>query len=111
MLKAVFFDLDGTLLPLDEEKFTKLYFGLMCQRMAPFGYNKEELINVIWSGTKKMYLNDGTKTNEEVFWDEFVKFYGVDKLQDKETIDEFYKEEFRKTIERCQSPILKVIFS
>lgn len=101
MLKAVFFDLDGTLLPLDEEKFTKLYFGLMCQRMAPFGYNPEELINVIWSGTKKMYLNDGTKTNEEVFWDEFVKFYGVDKLKDKDTVDEFYKEEFRKTKEGC----------
>ena len=27
MLKAVFFDLDGTLLPLDEEKITKLYLA------------------------------------------------------------------------------------
>ena len=25
MLKAVFFDLDGTLLPLNEDEFTKLY--------------------------------------------------------------------------------------
>ena len=101
MLKAVFFDLDGTLLPLDEEKFTKLYFGCMCQRMAPFGYNKEELRNVIWSGTKKMYLNDGTKTNEEVFWDVFKTHYGMDKMKDKDYVDGFYTNEFKKTKDSC----------
>ena len=45
MLKAVLFDLDGTLLPMDEEKFTKGYFGMLCQKLAPFGYDSEELVN------------------------------------------------------------------
>ena len=101
MLKAVFFDLDGTLLPLNEDEFTKLYFGMLCKRMAPFGYNPEELVNVIWTGTKKMYLNDGTKTNEEVFWKTFEEFYGKEKLKDKDFIDEFYTNEFRKTKNSC----------
>lgn len=101
MLKAVFFDLDGTLLPLNEDEFTKLYFGMLCQRMAPFGYKPEELVNVIWAGTKKMYMNDGTKTNEEVFWDTFVEFYGTDKLKDKDSVDEFYTHEFKQTKNSC----------
>lgn len=29
LLKAVLFDLDGTLLPMDEEKFTNGYFELL----------------------------------------------------------------------------------
>lgn len=29
MLKAVLFDLDGTLLPMDEKEFTEYYFGLL----------------------------------------------------------------------------------
>lgn len=101
MLKAVFFDLDGTLLPLNEEKFTKLYFGMLCQKMAPLGYKPDELVDVIWTGTKKMYMNDGTKTNEEVFWEAFENFYGKDKLNDKNFIDEFYTNEFRATKNSC----------
>ena len=58
MLKAVFFDLDGTLLPLDEYLFIKIYFKLLCERLAPLGYEPEKLVKVIWGGTKKMYQND-----------------------------------------------------
>ena len=82
MLKAVFFDLDGTLLPLNEEEFTKIYFGLLSKRMIPLGYEPEELISVIWAGTKAMYKNDGIKTNEEVFWDVFKSHYGIEKMKD-----------------------------
>lgn len=112
MLKAVFFDLDGTLLPLNEEEFTKIYFGLLSKRMIPLGYEPEELISVIWAGTKAMYKNDGIKTNEEVFWDVFKSHYGIEKMKDKEYIDEFYTNEFRKTKESCEeNPLAKDIIS
>ena len=112
MLKAVFFDLDGTLLPLNEEEFTKIYFGLLSKRMIPLGYEPEELISVIWAGTKAMYKNDGIKTNEEVFWDVFKSHYGIEKMKDKEYIDEFYTNEFRKTKESCEeNPLAKNIIS
>lgn len=112
MLKAVFFDLDGTLLPLNEEEFTKIYFGLLSKRMIPLGYEPEELISVIWAGTKAMYKNDGIKTNEEVFWDVFKSHYGIEKYKDKEYIDEFYTNEFRKTKESCEeNPLAKDIIS
>ena len=50
MIKNIFFDLDGTLLPMDEEKFTKAYFSLLAKAVAPLGYESEKLINAVWKG-------------------------------------------------------------
>jgi len=101
MLKAVLFDLDGTLLPMDEEKFTKGYFGMLCQKLAPFGYNSEDLVSVIWAGTKEMIKNDGSRTNEQAFWDCFVKIYGEEKLKDKHLFADFYQNEFKAVKKFC----------
>lgn len=110
MLKAVFFDLDGTLLPLDEDLFIKLYFKLLCERLAPLGYEQEKLVKVIWGGTKKMYQNDGTITNEEAFWNNFKECYGEEKLKDKPYIDDFYLNEFNKVKASCgENPLAKEI--
>ena len=37
MLKAVLFDLDGTLLPMNEETFIPKYLDLLSTRMDPKG--------------------------------------------------------------------------
>ena len=87
MLKAVFFDLDGTLLPLDEDVFIKKYFSLLCRRMASLGYESDKLIKCIMDGTYAMMKNSGEKTNEEVFWNLFEERYGKEKLKDKAYID------------------------
>lgn len=102
MIKAVFFDLDGTLLPMDEDEFTKGYFALLCKKMCSFGYNKDELINAIWTGTKLMIKNNGSKTNEQVFWEYFEQAFGNDKLKDKILFDDFYNNEFKNTKMFCK---------
>ena len=33
MIKAIFFDLDGTLLPLNERKFAKIYFKTLYKKV------------------------------------------------------------------------------
>ena len=48
MKKAILFDLDGTLLPMDQDIFVKTYFGLMAKRMSQFGYKPDELIQTIY---------------------------------------------------------------
>lgn len=101
MLKAVLFDLDGTLLPMNEEEFTKGYFGLLSTKLANVGYEREKLINTVWSGTKAMLKNNGQKTNEQVFWEEFAKIYGDNKLIDKDLFDDFYTTDFKKTKVFC----------
>ena len=111
MIKAVFFDLDGTLLPMNEDEFIKIYFKLLAKRLMPLGYNPDDLIKVIWGGTNAMFNNDGCKTNEEVFWQYFLDFYGEDKIKsDRKIIDEFYTNEFKLTKNSCfENPLAREI--
>lgn len=102
MIKAVFFDLDGTLLPFNENEFVKVYFGLLAKKLNPLGYEKDRLVDCLWTGTKKMMMNDGSKTNEEVFWDYFAEVYGQEKLEDKEFINSFYTNEFKQVKSICK---------
>ncbi len=101
MIKAILFDLDNTLLPMDEDKFTKGYFAILCKKLEPFGYNSETLVNTIWAGTNAMIKNDGTITNEEAFWRVFEKQYGERSLKDKKVFDEFYQVDFSNTKMFC----------
>lgn len=93
-LKAVLFDLDGTLLPMDQDVFVKAYFGGISKKLAPHGYDPKELIGAIWQGTVAMIKNNGEKTNEEVFWNTFKGIYGEECLKDTTHFDKFYEENF-----------------
>ena len=100
-IKAILFDLDGTLLPMDQEIFTKAYFKLLAARLAPLGYEPQKLIQSIWAGTAAMVKNDGSCTNEEAFWRVFTEIYGNEAMKDKPCIDAFYSEEFGKAQSSC----------
>lgn len=99
--KAVLFDLDGTLLPMDQDVFVKTYFGTLSARMTQYGYDPQTLIATIWAGTKAMMKNDGTKQNSEVFWEKFLETYGADFENDRETFDDYYNNEFHSVREIC----------
>jgi len=94
--KVILFDLDGTLLPMDQEVFVKTYFGLLAQKLTPYGYDQKALINSIWLGTGAMVKNGGEKTNEEVFWDKFAGIFGENARKDLIYFDKFYNEDFDK---------------
>ncbi|MBP3431997.1 MAG: HAD family hydrolase [Clostridia bacterium] len=100
-IKVVLFDLDGTLLPLDQETFTKTYFGLLAQNLAPHGYEPQSLIQGIWAGTVAMVKNTGEKTNEEVFWDKFASIFGEESRNDLPYFDKFYQQDFDKVKISC----------
>ena len=93
-ITTVLFDLDGTLLPMDLEIFIQAYFGKIAARMASYGYEPKKLIESIWRGTGAMVKNNGSKTNEEAFWEVVATVYGDSVLNDKHLFDEFYIEEF-----------------
>lgn len=100
-ITTVLFDLDGTLLPMDQELFTKIYFKNLAAKLAPLGYEPEKLIDAIWKGTYAMYKNTGEVTNEEVFWKEFSAIYGEQAREDEPEFDRFYREDFIKAKEGC----------
>ena len=49
-IKVVLFDLDGTLLPMDQDEFVKAYFGGIAKKLAPYGYEPNKLVKSIWAG-------------------------------------------------------------
>ena len=101
MITTVFFDLDGTLLPMDQEKFVKSYLGRMAKKMAPHGYEPEMLVKSVWMGTGAMVKNDGSATNETVFWNVFDQLFGRDTRVDEPLFEEFYRNEFQAVKDDC----------
>lgn len=101
MLKAVLFDLDGTLLPMNQDAFTRGYFKSLAQKLLPHGYEKDALVAGIWHGTAAMVRNDGSCSNEEAFWKDFVQSFGEKALQDKPLFEEFYEKDFQQARELC----------
>lgn len=99
--QAVLFDLDGTLLPMDQDIFVKAYFGLLAKKLSPFGYDPQKLIDAIWAGTAAMVKNDGSHTNEEAFWNCFATFFGETVRKDEPLFEEYYRVEFQQMQAAC----------
>lgn len=100
-LKAVLFDLDGTLLPMDQDEFIKTYFHRLAAKLAQHGYEPKTLVAAVWAGTTAMIKNTGEKTNETVFWDVFAAQLGEQVRQDLPLFDEYYRTEFQTVREVC----------
>ena len=100
-MRYVLFDLDGTLLPMDQDAFVNGYFGVLAKKLAPHGYEAEKLIRSIWGGTAAMVKNDGSRTNEEAFWDYFTSVYGEKAREDISLFEEFYAVEFQQAQKLC----------
>ena len=101
MTKAILFDLDGTLLTVDQEVFVRDYLGRMAAFLAPHGYDPQSLIKAVWAGTGAMVKNDGKALNEDVFWYVFNSILGRDAKQDLALFEEFYRTEFQKAKDSC----------
>ena len=80
--EAILFDLDGTLLPMDNDEFTKEYLGLLSNAVAPYGYKADVLIPAMWRGVEAMVKNDGNCLNSERFWTLFSQMIGKDTTKD-----------------------------
>lgn len=100
-IKAVLFDLDGTLLPMDQDIFVKVYFGLLAKKFAPRGYEPQKMIQAISAGVYAMVKNTGEKLNEVAFWDEFATYFGEQCRKDLPVFEEFYQNEFDAVQEVC----------
>lgn len=98
---TVLFDLDGTLLPMDQERFTKHYFALLAQKLAAHGYEQERLIRSVWEGSAAMVRNTGEQTNEAVFWAVLRGIYGERIMEDLPVFEQYYHEEFEQVRQSC----------
>ena len=100
-IKTILFDLDGTLLPMDQDLFIATYLKKLVTYLAPHGYDPKELADIIWKGTGAMLKNDGTHTNEEVFWNVFCSHYGEGSRKDEPIFEEYYRTLFQTAKDVC----------
>lgn len=100
-IKAVLFDLDGTLLPMNMDDFTTGYFGMLAKKLAPYGYEPKSLVDAIWTGTAAMVKNNQECTNEDAFWKKFSEILGEHVLEHKPIFEDFYANDFQKAIQFC----------
>lgn len=107
-ITTLMFDLDGTLLPMDLEDFTNTYFSLLAKKAAPYGYEPKALVAAVWKGTKAMIINDGSRPNDQRFWEVFAGELGEKILELRPVFDRFYAGEFNgaKTAVR-ENPLAK----
>ena len=109
MLDTILFDLDGTLLPMDQNDFIKAYVTQLCRRYVPCGYDKDAIIKALWTGTAAMVKNNGTCTNEDRFWAAFDALLG-DTAPIRDSIPSFYTTEFDAVKEiAAPSPLAREI--
>lgn len=106
-ISTLLFDLDGTLLPISDKDFEKLYFGAMISLFKDI-YPAEELIQLIWDCTKVMVKDTSELTNETVFFKAFEARVGDLMPELMKRFDLFYNTQFDvlKTAVK-PNPILK----
>ena len=97
--KAIMFDMDGTLIPMDVKAFSEGYFYDLHKKLASGGHDYDHafLVKAIWTGTGAMVKNDGSCYNTERFWQVFKQMLNEDDATMKELealCDDFYSHEF-----------------
>ncbi len=103
-ISTIFLDLDGTLLPLDEEKFMAEYLVKFTKRCVVEGLDPALAQKALLGGVLAMKGEGGGLTNKERFWTSFFAGLSLpysDQLV--ESFTRFYEEEFSE-IQHIVSP-------
>ncbi len=100
-LKAVLFDLDGTLLPMDLDVYVKSYFSALTKGMSNRGFHARRFSKALLAGVEAMLNNDGTAVNEAVFWQIFELVYGEPARPREDLFEDFYRNEFQELKSLC----------
>lgn len=96
-MKAILFDLDGTLLPTDTDAFLSYYMKSVTRFMAPILPTPvvERLPEMIMASTYAMIANvDPSVSNEAAFWSDFLPRIGYERVELEPHFTRFYAESF-----------------
>lgn len=95
MIEAVFFDLDGTLLPVDMDGFLSQYFKAIANKFSdimPPDLMKQSILHATSAMIKN---NNPDKTNQEVFMEHFLPRVNRSSRDLLPVFNYFYKNEYK----------------
>lgn len=94
-MNTFIFDLDGTLLPMpSQEMFLDTYMNALSKKIQTQGLAPQAIVKAVWTSTGSMLNNDGTKTNEQRFWESFSNLVGEGAMDLEPVFESFYRNEF-----------------
>lgn len=101
-IRAILFDLDGTLLPIDTDQFIHSYMKILSSYVSHL-VDPQVFIKELWASTMKMIQSEEDHlTNREVFDSDF--FPKMERAKEMiPLVDRFYEEEFPKLGELVNS--------
>jgi HAD superfamily hydrolase (TIGR01549 family) len=94
-IKAVLFDLDGTLLDTNMDVFLPHYFERLAASVAHI-VPPDQLLPRLMQATRAVLANDGQRTNEEVFATAFYPAIGISREELEPLFTSFYMHQFPK---------------
>lgn len=98
-ITTVLFDLDGTLIRMDQDKFIETYFQSIIKKLASFGYDSELMYKALVYAVRETLGNDGRCTNEERFWNAFSEVAPGVHEKVHTVLDDYYSTDFIEAIE------------
>lgn len=98
-ITTVLFDLDGTLIRMDQDKFIEVYFTSIINKLVGLGYDGEAMHTALERAVVATLRNDGSLSNKERFWTTFSEHFPGLREQIQPVIDEYYATDFIEAIE------------
>ncbi len=94
-LKAILFDLDGTLIDVDLNQFIPGYLKLLANSIAHL-IPPKKLVPAMLQASEFVNKNDGNISNEEAFSNAFFPIEGYQRDEIQPLFDKFYEKEFKE---------------
>jgi HAD superfamily hydrolase (TIGR01549 family) len=94
-LKAILFDLDGTLIDVDLDKFIPGYLNLIASSLAHL-IPPKKVVRALLKTSEIINRNDGKITNEEAFINYFFPIEGYNWEDLQPIFDDFYENKFKE---------------
>lgn len=87
---AIFFDLDGTLLPMEVKDFLDRYFDVLGRAAAAHGYEPATFCRAVGVSVGAMTSHDAGILNQDAFWDRFEREWGQAGPAEERFFEDFY---------------------
>lgn len=101
MIKVVFFDLDGTLLPMERKAFEKGYFHMIGSYFKDYP-NRDLIVKVVMESVELMIRNGSDLTNEQVFKRHFSQYISDKSFEEYEQLfNQMYIDAFPALKQQC----------
>lgn len=95
-ITTVLIDLDGTLLPMDRDRFMEAYLRSFVKKCGDLKLPLDLSLKGFGHGVRAMLDNNGTLSNEVRFWEAFSTTLGEDIEEKKARFLAFYRNEFTR---------------